>query len=318
MSQAGQCPACRLWKNSSVHAADSRADADQCPNQPPHTMEPMPTYPPVQSVIRALGLLARLNQRGATTLTELNQMTRIPKPSLVRLLGTLIRLGYVHHDPARKAYRVTSAVQELSEGFHGGALLVEAGRAQCVELTRRLKWSAALAVLDGAEMFICFRTIHDSPVSPFSAMLARRRSLLTTGLGRAYLAFCPEAERKLLIAMLKNADDPDLRSRGIDATVADLLAQAAQGYAERDPRAPSDSTSTVAMPIRFEDRILGTLGLTYFTSAIARRDLQRMAVAPLRDAATAIEAAAARLIRRQRSGDRRSSQSKRQRAKHQR
>ena len=265
----------------------------------------MPTYPPVQSVVRALLLLGRLNQRAATTLAQLNQMTRIPKPSLVRLLETLIGLGYVRNDPARKAYCLEAAAQELSEGFHGGTLLVEAGRIHCAELTRKLKWSSSLAVLDGAEMFICFRTIHDSPVSPFSTMLTRRRNMLTTGLGRAYLAFCPEDERKHLTAMLKTADNTDLHGQTIDTMVKDIVAQGAQGYAERDPLATPDTTSTVAMPICLDDRVLGTIGLTYFTSAIARRDLQRLLVAPLREATSAIEAAAARLIKQQQRGSER-------------
>jgi IclR family mhp operon transcriptional activator len=224
-------------------------------------------------------------------------MTRLPKPSLVRLLNTLIGLGYVRNDPARKAYRVEPAVQELSEGFHGGSLLVEAGRAQCMALTRKLKWSASLAVLDGAEMFICFRTIHDSPVSPFSTMLTRRRSLLTTGVGRAYLAFCPGDERRMLAAMLRNSTHADLHGRDIDTMIADIALQASHGYAERDSQATPDTTSTVAMPIRSGDRVLGTIGLTYFTSAVARRDLQRSLVAPLREAVTSIETAAARLMK---------------------
>jgi IclR family mhp operon transcriptional activator len=264
----------------------------------------MPTYPPVQSVMRALRLLGRLNQREATTLAELNHMTRIPKPSLVRLLDTLIGLGYVRNDPTRKVYCLAAAVQELSEGFHGGPLLVEAGRMHCAGLTRKLKWSASLAVLDGAEMFICFRTIHDSPVSPFSTMLTRRRSLLTTGLGRAYLAFCPVDEREYLAAMLKTADETNLHGQDVDSMVKDIVAQSAQGYAERDPLATPDSTSTIAMPIRIDDRVMGTIGLTYFTSAIARRDLHRTLVAPLREATMAIEAAAARLIKQQRGSER--------------
>lgn len=270
------------------------------------TMEsprPMPTYPPVQSVMRAFRLLANLSRREAASLSELNHLTRLPKPSLVRLLNTLIGLGYVRNDRTRKTYSVTPAVQELSEGFHGGALLVEAGQTQCVALTRKLKWSASLAVLDGAEMFICFRTIHDSPVSPFSTMLTRRRNLLTTGLGRAYLGFCAEDERRWLTNMLKTANDDELHGQDIDTMIDAIVAQAARGYTERDPLATPDSTSTVAMPVRHGDRVLGTVGVTYFTSAIARRDLPRAVITPLRDAVSSIEAAAARLIAQKRSHD---------------
>ena len=73
------------------------------------------------------------------------------------------------------------------------------------------------------------------------------------------------------------------------------------GMAARDPAAPADSTSTLAMPIIADDRVLGTVGLTYFLSAIERDDVERLVAAPLREVARAIGKNAARLIAQRRS-----------------
>lgn len=261
----------------------------------------MPTYPPVESVTRAIRLLSRLNQREVTSLTELYQAMRIPKPSLVRLLDTLISIGYVRHDPARRGYRLEPAVRELSDGFHSGPLLVEAGAAACVELTRQLKWVVSIAVLAGAETMICYTTLRDSPMSPFGRVLDRRRDLLTTALGRAYIAYCPEAERRILATMLKAGKDAAAR-RAIDATLRDVVEKAArQDYVEREPGAVSRVTTTIGMPIRADRRILGTIGMTFFTSAIRRDELNQAIVAPLREAALTIGSNAHRLIRQRRA-----------------
>jgi IclR family mhp operon transcriptional activator len=54
----------------------------------------MPSFPPVQSVQRALALLTELNRQRVTSVGELHQRTGLPKPTIVRLLETLIAEGF--------------------------------------------------------------------------------------------------------------------------------------------------------------------------------------------------------------------------------
>lgn len=262
----------------------------------------MSTYPPVHAVSRALRLLRRLNQQDIAGLAELHQAMRIPKPSLVRLLDTLIALGYVGNDELRKGYRLLPAVQNLSAGFHGGPMLVEAGAERCAELTRQLKWPLSMAVLDGLDMMVCFSTLRDSPMQPFGKTLARRRSLLVTALGRAYLAFCSDTERAILVAMLKEAEPSAVARKRIEPLVRGIVEDgASHGFVARDPAMPVDGTSTLAAPIHAEGRIRGTVGLTYFVSAIDRDDVARVAAAPLIEAAQAIGEDVEKLIDQRRS-----------------
>lgn len=262
----------------------------------------MSTYPPVHAVTRALRLLRRLNHQDITGLNDLHQAMRIPKPSLVRLLDTLIALGYVRNDEARKGYGLLPAVQNLSAGFHGGPVLIEAGTERCAELTRELKWPVSMAVLDGIDMMVWFSTLRDSPVQPFGKILAKRRSLLVTGLGRAYLAFCSDTERAILITMLKSTKSSPPARKKIEPAVREIVEEGLRrGFVERDPAMPVDGTSTLAAPIYAENRLLGTVGLTYFVSAIDRKDVARLAAAPLIEAAQAIGKGAERLIAQRRS-----------------
>jgi len=241
------------------------------------------SFPPVQSVQRALRLLSELNKQRVTTVGDLHQRTGLPKPTIVRLLETLIEAGYVSSDPRLGGYQVTSQVGMLR--------VVEAARPWAINLTRELKWPASLAVLSGDAVVVSFSTIPDSPVSPFHATINMRLSLISRGLGRAYLAFCPRAERDLLVRMLAASRDPEDHPDDLEEVVRHLVRSVrSRGFAERDPKVEPKSSSTVAVPIMAGKRVLATFGLTYFRSAVRPTAVREQLVRPLQAAARQIEA----------------------------
>ncbi len=249
----------------------------------------MPSYSPVQSVRRALDLLQALNRQKITSVKDLHRATGLPKPTVVRLLETLAAMGYVTNDQRQGGYSVTSLVRTLSCGFHGDPLVVEAGRAWAIDLTRSLKWPLSIAVLDQDAMTVRFSTITDSPISPFHGTIGMRLSLVARGLGRAYLAFCPPAERTILLQILASSADPEAApARRPAMLLRQLQVIRRQGFAERDPAVEPRSSSTLAVPIMAGDRVLATLGLTYFTSAMPRARAVELYVGHLKSAAESI------------------------------
>jgi IclR family mhp operon transcriptional activator len=256
----------------------------------------MSSYQPVQSVRRALGLLQALNQQKIASVKQLHAISGLPKPTIVRLLETLSAMGYVANDQRQGGYSVTSLVRTLSCGFHGDPLVVEAGRAWAIDLTRRLKWPVAIAVLDKDAVVVRFSTIPDSPISPFHGTIGSRLSLVSRGLGRAYLAFCPAAERTILLQILAGSADPeDAPARRPPALLRSLQPIRRQGFAERDAAVEPRSSSTLAVPIMDGDRVLATLGLTYFSSAMKRAQAVALYVPHLKSAAASISRSVERL-----------------------
>ena len=83
------------------------------------------TFAPVQAVTKALAVLATVNQGGLVSVREIHSRTGIPKPTVVRLLQTLIAAGYVNQDEKTRGYHVTSAIANLSSGFHGAPKVIE-------------------------------------------------------------------------------------------------------------------------------------------------------------------------------------------------
>jgi IclR family mhp operon transcriptional activator len=65
-------------------------------------------FAPVQAATKALTVLAAVNRSGLATVGELHADTGIPKPTIVRMLQTLIAAGYVEQDENVRGYLVTS------------------------------------------------------------------------------------------------------------------------------------------------------------------------------------------------------------------
>nr|WP_246602439.1 helix-turn-helix domain-containing protein [Falsiroseomonas tokyonensis] len=246
--------------------------------------------------MRALSILRELNRQQTTTVDQLHRVTALPKPTVMRLLGTLAAAGLVAKGERGIGYRVTSDVQTLSAGFHGGPLVAEAGRPWAADLTRRLRWPAAIAVPDGGRILIAASTAASSTVSPFHATVGVRHSLVTRALGRAYLACCPEAERRILLRLLaaspNHEDNPPKLDRVVRAIVATVRRQ---GYALRDPKVEPRSSNTVAVPILQGASVAGTIGLSFFRSAVSHRMLVEELVPALQQASREITAAMDRL-----------------------
>ncbi|WP_315832233.1 DNA-binding transcriptional regulator [Bradyrhizobium prioriisuperbiae] len=250
----------------------------------------MPSFAPVQSVQRALVLLTELNRQHVSSISELHRRTGLPKPTIVRLLETLIAEGFAINDSRLGGYQVTSKVAALNSGFHGAPMVIEAARPWATDLTRRFKWPVAVTMLQEDAVVVRFSTIPDSPVSPFHATINMRLSLMSRALGRAYLAYCPKAERQLLVRMLSASRHAEDRPRNLTRTVEQLVrVTRSRGFAERDPNVEPKNSGTIAVPIMADRAVLATLGLTYFRSAVRRSTVIDTLVPALKDARAHIE-----------------------------
>ena len=228
----------------------------------------MASFPPVNSVVRALDLLEALNQRPISTVDELYNATRIPKPSIVRLLQTLERRGLVRHAKQHGAYFLTSQVRALSSGYHSEPRLIEASATLLDDLTRKLKWPLAIAIPDSDAMVIRYSTIPLSPLSLHHSSLGMRLSMVSRALGRAYLAFCDSDEQETLIKLLRKSRAPEDAVALDESTLRSLLKEVQDcGLATRDPRVRAVS-NTVAVPVYEQSRVVASIGLTFFSSAM--------------------------------------------------
>lgn len=225
----------------------------------------------IRSIERAMRVLQEMNLQPYASIAHLHARTRLPKPTLVRILKTLEDLGYVENDQRLGGYQVSALVGSLSSGFHKGPMVVEAGRPWAVAITRKHQWPVSISLLDRDAVVVRFSTVPDSAMSPFHKTVNMRLPLLTRGMGLAYLAFTPKEEFDLIIDMLLRSDDPEDGLAQHKDKLNRLIQQVRrQGYASRAKYVEPRNSNTIAVPIMNEaGRVVASLGLTYFTAALS-------------------------------------------------
>jgi IclR family mhp operon transcriptional activator len=148
-------------------------------------------------------------------------------------------------------------------------MVVEAGRAWAIAVTRKHKWPVSISLLDYDAVVVRFSTVPDSSISPFHKTVNMRLPLITRGMGLAYLAYTDDEELKLILDILRQSDDPENALAHHPEELARLIARVKEaGYATRSLLVEPRNSNTIAVPIlNTKGRVLASLGLTYFTSA---------------------------------------------------
>lgn len=254
------------------------------------------SYQPVEAVIKALTILRFVSSLRIASIADLHAVTGIAKPTIVRMLETLMHAGYVAKDRTFGGYRVTSDVQSLSSGFFGVPLVIEAAHAHALALTQQVKWAVGIAMLEGNHMRLQFTTASSSPWALPLSSLNMRLDIITSAMGRAYLAYCPDHERELLLSsVLTQIEDPE--DRAFRRSYIDGLLKTVrnQGYALRERYGVNNNNQTISVPIRYDGRVLASMGVGYFWNSVRGSDLQEKIFLPLRETADKVEEVIARM-----------------------
>src|SRR5690606_24547766 len=119
----------------------------------------------------------------------------------------------------------------------------------------KLVWPLDLSIYDNAAMVIEETTHGRSPLSIDRAMTGFRMPVLRTSAERAYLAFCPDRERELIVNHLNRWGDPAdlffLQNGWLERMVTETRAR---GYALRDFGEFRAQTASIAVPV-FSDGV---------------------------------------------------------------
>src|SRR6185369_2277698 len=153
----------------------------------------------IEPVRRSFAVLEALSRRRSSTLSTLIAETGLPRPTVVRLLQTLIALGYAVRLSRQQGYRLTDRVLGLSESIRFVDHLVDAAMPHMSRFTAEHGWPLYLATLSQGALTIRHSTAPESPMAFEAAALNTRRSVLTSALGRVWLAFCPSDERRTIL-----------------------------------------------------------------------------------------------------------------------
>jgi IclR family mhp operon transcriptional activator len=255
----------------------------------------MPSFQPVTAALRVLEVLAALNRLGEASVGDLHRETGLNRPTIVRMLETLIHAGLVARHPSRPAYLVTGRTLALSSGYRRHEEMALAAAPVLARLHAALQWPSDVAVFDGDAMVVA-RTSRGAGVLHFDRRPGYRAPLLGTSLGLAYLAFCDPATRAAALAALAGSQDPwDALARDPGAVERVLALVRRDGCAAMNPdyarTAYHGVASAIGVPVLVGGVAAGSLNLMYLRDSLDQAEVVARFVAPLRAAAAEIAAA---------------------------
>ncbi|MCY1337967.1 Pca regulon regulatory protein [compost metagenome] len=238
----------------------------------------------IEPISRALRVLEALNRRPLTTIADLHDDTGLPRPTLVRLLQALMVDGYVTQVSRTAGYRLAARVLALTSGYHPRDLLVDVAQPLMDRFTRQHKWPLYLATPEEMTMWVRYSTAPLTSIAPdHISGYAYRISLLVSALGKAYLASCPSAERRLLIApLLGKPDSEDGQVRDQAAVDAMLREVRRKGYATTCSFL-GDRGRGIAVPLREGRSVVGAISMRHFRSALSEAEVAKRFLGPLQD-----------------------------------
>ncbi|HPG02750.1 MAG: DNA-binding transcriptional regulator [Rhodoblastus sp.] len=243
----------------------------------------------VRALERGLDILRAVNASGGIRAGALAAQIGIPRPTVYRLLETLEELGYVERGASNDLFRVTRRALSLGDGYDASILVAQGAGPILLELGKRFVWPFDLSVYEGAAMVIQETTHALSPLSIDRGMIGRRLPMLRTSAGRAYLAFCGDQERSVILRHLARLDEPEdrpfLERRALDRMIAETRAR---GHATRDGGEFNAKTASLAAPVLRDDIVLGCISVIWIRTAMSVEEARAQFVGPLRQAAQAI------------------------------
>ena len=238
--------------------------------------------------LRTIAVLRALNVRNGSTVGDLSKFTGISRPALYRILETLREAGYVSLSLSRQQYCLTMLVRTLAQGFTDEDWVVQVARPELSTLQRQVLWPVDLGTFMSNAMWIRETTRHASPLTIDRGVVGIRFPMLGGATGRAYLAFCPPDERKLILSNLACAPfpgDPVLESPARIEELLDFVRE--RGYGHRHGEPPTES-GAIAVPIMLDQRILGCVNLTFMAKVLAPEEAAAKYLVQMRDAASRI------------------------------
>lgn len=238
---------------------------------------------------RTVAVIRAMNELGIARVTELARVTKIPRPSLYRILETLCALGYLQRREGEERFELTVLVRTLSEGFNDEPWVRNAAQPVMEVLQREIVWPTDISTFFGNAMYLRGTTRRHSPLTIDTASAGLRLPMLQSASGRAYLAFCSDAERAAIVANLKRSREPADRSARDAKMIRSIVgATRKKGYGERHGEIFA-KTGAIAVPVRQGGRVLACLSISFIASALTPREAAIRYLTQLRGAASDIE-----------------------------
>lgn len=254
----------------------------------------------VRAVERAFLVLRALEDTPqGSTLVQLEETTKLPGPTLLRLLATLEQLQAVRRGLYDRRWRNTVRLGSFTTVVGAVERFAEIAAVRLDELCTLVRWPSDVAVHYGNDDFM---TVLESTLrrSPFYLRRVEpgRVNLLTSAMGSVYLAHLPAPRCRALVRAARLGRDAHNHSAIAAGDLPARLAQArALGYSTRHPLflggkynepGRDDGTWSIAVPILSDGRAYGAVNINWNRQASSEEAMAARHLGQLQDTARSI------------------------------
>jgi IclR family mhp operon transcriptional activator len=212
----------------------------------------------IEPVKRAFLVLEMLNRNRTSTQAGMAQATDLPKPTVARMVETLVALGYATHVSRTLGYRITDRVLVLASGLRFVDHLVDAASGPMDAFTRKAGWPLYLGTISAGGIIVRYSTAPQSPLSFERTNYDAKLPIFASALGRVYFAFCPQREQSMILREIRAREGPrKLIAARQTALERQMVEIRSRGFAATRSSRPS-RLNGIAVPILWGEHVVCT------------------------------------------------------------
>lgn len=215
------------------------------------------------TVIRSFG-----RDRSAMTLSDVARAANLPKPTVRRVLHTLVDLGYAETDG--RLFRLAPEVLALAAAYLGSDVVSTILQPVCERVTKITGEACFVGILDGQEIVMIAHASTRFQIS-VASHVGMRMPAFATAAGRVLLGLLPddELDARLKAAKLKGSTKFTLTDKAKLRSI--ILRGRADGYCMTKQEATIGHCA-IAVPLRRVDgRAIGALSIPALAEHVAAK-----------------------------------------------
>lgn len=218
---------------------------------------------------------------GYSRVADIAKSTDLPKPTVHRILQTLVRHGFARTD-GKGDYRGGPRILSLAGQFLQRLDIAEQVRPILRDLQERTGWTVHLALLSGDEAVYVAKLEGAQPYT-LASRVGMSLRLHCTSIGKAILATMPDDEVRALVGRAGMPSRTEHTLTEVSALLTDLAGVRTRGYAEDHEENETGVRAVGAAIFDHTGEVLGAISsaaLVYRDEAVgARGELVKRAAA---------------------------------------
>ena len=253
----------------------------------------------IESLERGLSVLRFVEEYRGQSLAALQRGTGIPKSSLVRILYTLEKAGYVWKAISDGQFRRSISLAGRQRSDEHLTRIAEISAPFLSHLREKALWPSDILVVRNNHLELAESSRRQSNLGVTLYEIGARVDMLLSAPGRAYLAFCSPEERSAGLAEAHAHPSNIQRSRDVLKHEIDHILEETRrcGYGSRDPRFGGrfveieefdDGLDAIAVPVICNGQVIACMNLVWPRKYKLKSKIVRDHLADMQDTAAAI------------------------------